>query len=246
MAAIVIAGASKGIGLEIAKHLRHVGYQVVGLSRTFEAATDKEVFYRYLNVDLSHPEGISKLRDFIEKLDIPIVGLVNNIGKSEWKAIDDVNYQFLFDIFHTNVFSHFQIIQTLLHKSTLKSIVTIGSIAGRRGTQRNSVYSSSKFALNGLTQSLAKELGPKGIRINTISPVMIPTPGLIDALNKKDSPLENENLSNFLFDFAKSNSALGRLPSALEVAKVVTFLLGEDSSAITGQNINVDCGVFPQ
>lgn len=246
MSAVVVAGATKGIGLEIAKYLSGIGYEVIGLARNFDKLTEKGIFYRYLNLDLSKPEEMPKLNYFLDNLEIPIIGLVNNVGKSEWKAVSDLNYDFLIDMFQTNVFSHFQMIQAILNKPNLKSIVTIGSIAGRRGTQRNSVYSASKFALNGLTQSLAKELGPIGVRVNTISPVMIPTPGLIEAMNKKDSPLEGGDFGDFLDEFAKSNTALGRLPTAIEVAKVVAFLLGEESSAITGQNINVDCGVFPQ
>ena len=61
-------------------------------------------------------------------------------------------------------------------------IINISSMAGKRGSSNNSAYVASKFALNGLTQSLCKELGPRGIRVNGICPVLIPTPGLIDAL----------------------------------------------------------------
>ena len=99
--------------------------------------------------------------------------------------------------------------------------------------------------MNGLTQSLAKELGNRNIRVNAICPVLIKTDGLIDALKKEYSPAYL-NLDNFFEDFINNQTALGRLPTAKEVAEMVVFLASKKASAITGQCINVDCGVFPQ
>ena len=125
------------------------------------------------------------------------------------------------------------------------SIINISSIAGKRGSKNNSIYSGCKFAVNGLTQSLAKELGYKGIRVNSVCPVLIKTPGLIKALKSNYSPAKNK-IDNFFIDFINSNSALNRLPTSIEVAKLCYFLSSDEASAITGQNINIDCGVFPQ
>ena len=99
--------------------------------------------------------------------------------------------------------------------------------------------------MNGLTQSLAKELGVKQIRVNAVCPVLIKTKGLIDALEKKDSPASN-NVNKFFDDFTRTQSALNRLPNNNEVAEMVIFLASQKASAITGQCINVDCGVLPQ
>ena len=93
--------------------------------------------------------------------------------------------------------------------------------------------------------ALAKELGPKSIRVNAVCPVLVATDGLIDALNSPHSPAK-DNTIKFLDDFAATQSALGRLPTVAEVGDVCVFLASDKASAITGQCINVDCGVFPQ
>jgi 3-oxoacyl-[acyl-carrier protein] reductase/meso-butanediol dehydrogenase/(S,S)-butanediol dehydrogenase/diacetyl reductase len=125
------------------------------------------------------------------------------------------------------------------------SIINISSIAGKRGSSNNSAYCSSKFGVNGLTQSLSKELGPRGIRVNALCPVLIKTDGLIDALKENFSPAKLDP-EKFITDFARDNSALKRLPTGEEVGNMAVFLASNEASAITGQCINVDCGVLPQ
>ena len=88
-------------------------------------------------------------------------------------------------------------------------------------------------------------MGRKCIRVYSVCPVLIPTSGLISALKSKYSP-SKKNPRTFIKNFAKQNASLGRLPLANEVASTCLFLASSESSAITGQNINVDCGVFPQ
>ena len=118
-------------------------------------------------------------------------------------------------------------------------------MAGKRGSSNNSAYVSSKFGMNGLTQSLAKELGPRNIRVNAVCPVLIATEGLNKALRMKHAP-GNGNPSEFIDKFTKSNSALLRMPTEVEVGQMCVFLASEKARAITGQCINVDCGVLPQ
>ncbi len=105
-------------------------------------------------------------------------------------------------------------------------------------------YVASKFGVTGLTQSLAKELGPVGIRINAVCPVLVNTPGLTSTLNLNSSSTEG-NAENFLDDFAKNQTTLGFLPTATDAAELCHFLSGSGASAITGQSINVGCGVLP-
>jgi 3-oxoacyl-[acyl-carrier protein] reductase/meso-butanediol dehydrogenase/(S,S)-butanediol dehydrogenase/diacetyl reductase len=126
------------------------------------------------------------------------------------------------------------------------TIINVSSLAGKRGSANNSVYCATKFGLNGLTQALAKELGPRGIRVNAVCPVYVTTPGLIEALADPRSPLGGGELEPFLADFAKSQAALQRLPTDREVADVCLFLASDGASAVTAQCINVDCGVLPQ
>ena len=75
--------------------------------------------------------------------------------------------------------------------------------------------------------------------------MLIETPGLITALETENSPAQ-DSVEIFLNTFAENNSALGRLPTGAEVANMCVFLCSDSASAMTGQCINVDCGVFPQ
>ena len=102
---------------------------------------------------------------------------------------------------------------------------------------------ATKFGMNGMTQSLAKEFGPSGIRVNGVCPVLIPTPGLMTALESKYAP-GGDNPIEWMQKFAREQTALHRLPTGKEVADACMMLV--NTTAITGQNINVDCGVFPQ
>jgi 3-oxoacyl-[acyl-carrier protein] reductase/meso-butanediol dehydrogenase/(S,S)-butanediol dehydrogenase/diacetyl reductase len=125
-------------------------------------------------------------------------------------------------------------------------IINVSSLAGKRGSANNSVYCAAKFGVNGITQALAKELGPKGIRVNAVCPVYVQTDGLLEALAEKDAPPAGQDADVYLRDFAIANSALGTLPTGEEIAQVCVFLASPAASAVTGQCINVDCGVLPQ
>ena len=107
------------------------------------------------------------------------------------------------------------------------------------------MYCATKFGMNGLTQSLAKELGAFGIRVNAICPVLVKTEGLIKALNTKYSPAKMK-AEEFLNKFEQENAATGALPDGKDVAEMALFLASSQNKSITGQCINLDSGVFPQ
>jgi len=88
-------------------------------------------------------------------------------------------------------------------------------------------------------------LGPRGIRVNAVCPVLVSTKGLLDALNSPFSPAKG-NAIEFINVFTDQNAALKRLPTAAEIASFCVYLSSDLATAITGQCINVDCGVFPQ
>ena len=242
----VVTGGSKGLGLSIINCLIDSGYKVVTCSREVEKITSNNNNLFHIEGDVSNPlthqDLVSTALDKFGGLDV----YVNNAGISEWKPIYKVDYDFINKLFSANIYSAFWGCKAAeKHIKQNGSIINISSIAGKRGSKNNSVYVATKFAMNGLTQSLAKELGSSGIRVNAVCPVLIKTPGLIEALNNKYSP-GYPNPTDFLNSFKSTQSALGRLPTSNEVAETVLYLASEKSSAITGQCINVDCGVFPQ
>ena len=164
----------------------------------------------------------------------------------DWKPISKIDENFLEDILNTNLKSVFWGCKAA--SAAMKansSIINISSLAGKRGSTNNSAYVASKFGVNGLTQSLAKEFGSRNIRVNAVCPVLISTQGLLKALNHDDAPGKGDP-KKFIKNFTKSNSALLRMPTALEVGQTCVYLASENASAITGQCINVDCGVLPQ
>ncbi|WCL51241.1 SDR family NAD(P)-dependent oxidoreductase [Leptospira sp. GIMC2001] len=242
----IITGGNKGIGLGITESFLNAGYSVVVGARKETDLSKLGDRVRFVSMDVQKEEDHRKLvktaLDWTGALDV----YVNNAGFSQWKPIEKIDEAFFDNIINTNLKGAFW--GCKVAAENLKSggsILNISSIAGKRGSSNNSMYVASKFGMNGLTQSLAKELGPRGIRVNGLCPVLILTDGLREALMEEYSPAKGEP-EKFITDFTKGNSALGRMPSSKEVGDMCVLLSSEMASAITGQNINVDCGVFPQ
>jgi 3-oxoacyl-[acyl-carrier protein] reductase/meso-butanediol dehydrogenase/(S,S)-butanediol dehydrogenase/diacetyl reductase len=244
---VIITGGSKGIGWELVQTYARNGYKVISGARSIREDIPEDISENIKQVVVNvkrredHVNLVKIALDWTNNLDC----YINNAGFSEWRPIASVNEDFIKDMFETNLYGYFwgaQAAATVL--KTGGSILNISSLAAKRGTRNNSVYSATKFGVTGLTQSLCKELGPKGIRVNAVCPVLIETPGLVDALNQKDSPA-NGDTGLFLTNFSASQTALGRLPSVKEVAQLCLFLTSKNATGITGQSINVDCGVLP-
>jgi NAD(P)-dependent dehydrogenase (short-subunit alcohol dehydrogenase family) len=245
---LLITGGSRGIGAAISEAFYAGGYQVViaGRTETGLAATLGQRA-RFVATDVRHPQALQALvRQAIEwtgRLDV----LVNNAGLSAWRPLADIDEVFWQDMVDTNLKSVLFSCQAAApHLPRGGSIINISSLAGKRGSANNSVYCASKFGVNGITQSLAKELGPLGIRVNAVCPVYVRTAGLEDALTDTHSPTGGKNTTAYLDAFASTQSALGVLPTAAQVAATCVFLASSEAGAITGQCLNVDCGVLPQ
>ncbi len=243
---VIITGGNKGIGLGITKSFLGSGYKVIVGARSNLDLSQLGDQVKFFGIDVQKENDHKKLVDFAlewtGKLDV----YVNNAGFSQWKPIEQIDEPFFDSIINTNLKGAFWGCKAAVSgMASGGSIINISSIAGKRGSSNNSMYVASKFAMNGLTQSLAKELGPRGIRVNGLCPVLILTDGLREALMEEYSPAKGEP-EQFIADFTKGNSALGRMPTSKEVGDMCVFLASEGASAITGQNINVDCGVFPQ
>lgn len=248
MRTVVITGGGRGIGAAITLAFHEAGDRVVVGSRSDSriavALGERALWVR---TDVRVPEELQHLANEAVGFGGGIDVWVNCAGYSAWRPLGEADEAFWDDMLDTNLKgTFFGCKVAAAHFEDGGCVVNVSSLAGKRGSADNSVYCASKFGVTGLTQALAKELGPRGIRVNSVCPVYVETEGLLDALEDPHAPSGGSDVKRYLREFARDQAALRRLPSAEEVAVVCLFLASDDASAITGQNINVDCGVLPQ
>ena len=248
----IVTGGGYGIGKAIALALAREGADVVVASRT-EAALKKtageieDMGRKSLVVitDLLQPDApaamVEKTLDKFGKIDI----LVNNSGQEgPIKPVAEMDLKGWHDLLAVNLTGAMLCSRYVLEKSMIPRqrgiIINISSAAGRRGISTRSAYSSSKFAMIALTQSLASEVGRYGIRVNAIAPGAVEGERIrrVFKIAAKNMGVTYEQV------VAGSNAraALGRMVQPEEVGDLVVFLASEQSSAITGQTINIDAG----
>jgi len=243
---VIITGGNKGIGAYITKAFLRLGYQVVvGARSSLPMDLKDKVFF--IKIDVRFEKSMESLARYALIKTGRIDVFINCAGFSRWAPIEKINDKFWEEMVDVNLKGTFWGCKIAArHLPFGGCIINISSLAGKRGSSNNSAYCASKFGVNGLTQALAKEFGSRGIRVNALCPVYVQTEGLLEALRDSNAPAEGKDAVKFLKNFAKTQTALARLPTAEEIAKVCLFLASEEASAITGQCINVDCGVLPQ
>jgi len=245
---VVVTGGDKGIGASISRRFHEEGFHVViGSRRDSGLAAELGERAMFHSTDVCRPEEsralVQAVLDWTGQLDV----FINSAGFSAWRPVEKVDEDFWHRMIDTNLKGTFFACQAAAeHLQRGSCIINISSLAGKRGSANNSVYCASKFGINGVTQALAKELGSRGIRVNAVCPVYVQTDGLLEALAEQDAPPAGQNVDMYLRDFAAASSALGILPTGEQVAQACLFLASPEASAITGQCINVDCGVLPQ
>ena len=233
---VFITGISRGIGLEIAKSFQKDGYFVVGTSRSNfdlnEALSSDQCLHIPLDVT-NRDEASACLDNLKDKDKVPNV-LINNAGITKDQLFLRMKNEDWDDVINSNLTSVFNI-SKLFVKSMVKNrsgrIINISSVAGLMGNPGQVNYSSAKAGLSGFTKSLAKEVGSRGITVNSVAPGFIET-----------------DMTAYLDDNAKNklieDIPLKRLGSVQDISDLVIFLSSEDASYITGQTISVDGGLF--
>ena len=236
---ILVTGANRGIGLDIIKRLDSDGYTVIGTSRTDDGTNIisqeiKNSNGKGLKMDVTDQESINSAIKKIQDEYGTLYGLVNNAGITNDNLLMRTTEEQWLSVIETNLTSIYRVTKSII-KDMMKArngrIVNIGSIVGMMGNSGQSNYSASKSGLLGFTKSLARELSSRNINVNSISP------GFIDTDMTKT--LSDEQIDNLT-----KNIPLGRIAESSEVSSVVSFLLSNDSSYITGENINVNGGLY--
>lgn len=236
----VITGGTTGIGLATAKEYLTEGAKVVITGRTDAtlAAAQKELGDGVVVVksDTSRTQDISQLAEQVRakfgKIDI----LFANAGVAKFAPFDQADEKHFDEQFNINVKGLYFTVQRFLPiLNDGGSVILNASIAARTGTANASVYSATKAAVRSFGRTLAAELAPRGIRVNTISPGPIETP----IFGKTGLP--QEQIDAFANNILGS-VALKRFGQPKEIATAAVFLGSNESSFMTGSELIIDGG----
>jgi len=239
----VVTGASKGIGAAIAERLGRDGANVVvnyatdkagaeSVAKKIEQAGSKAIVAQG---DMSKKGDVQELFKktiaAFGKVDI----LVNNAGIYEFLPLEAINEEHFHKQFNLNVLG-----PVLASQEAIKhmnggggSIINISSVVAKTPPPSVSIYSATKGALDVITRSLAQELGPRGIRVNSLSPGLTDTEGLRN----------NETSDQSFRQYAISRTPLGRVGTVEDIAAAASFLASEDSRWITGEQLLAGGGI---
>jgi 3-oxoacyl-[acyl-carrier protein] reductase len=240
----VVTGASKGIGAEIAKALAADGASVVvnyasskeGAERVVKEITDKGGKAVAVQGDVSKQPDITRLFTETKKAYGKLNILVNNAGIYKFAPLDSVTEELFHSQFNLNVLG-----LLLTTKEAVKligpeggSIVNISSGVSTMLPPNTSVYAATKASVDAITAVLAKELGPRKIRVNSINPGMIETEGLrTTGFNEGD-----------FRKWVEAQSPLGRIGQSDDIAPTAVYLASSDSKYLTGETIRVTGGIL--
>jgi 3-oxoacyl-[acyl-carrier protein] reductase len=239
----VVTGASKGIGASIAKHLAAEGASVVvnyssskkGADIVVEEITKAGGKAIAIGANVAKKAEIEQLFAQTKTAYGHVDILVNNAGVYAFKPLEEITEEHFHKHFDLNVLGLILTTQEAVKHFTSAggSIINLSSVAAR-GMPTATVYCATKGAVNTITSSLARELGPKKIRVNGVAPGMVLTEGT-----------ESLGFTDAEADFRKQYEAqapLGRIGQPKDIATAVTFLASDDASWVTGETLYVSGG----
>ena len=234
----IVSGASRGIGRAIAEKLAADGFFVLGTATSDSGA---EAISTYLaeqgkgfKLNVADAASIEAfIKSVSDDYGTPAV-LVNNAGITRDNLLMRMKDEEWDDIINTNLTSIFRMSKAVLRgmmKVRYGRIINISSVVGSTGNAGQANYAAAKAGMVGFAKSLAKEVGSRGITVNTVAP------GFIDTDMTKEL---SEELKNSLL----GSIALGRLGQPEEIAHAVSFLASEQAGYITGETLHVNGGMY--
>ena len=233
MKKVLITGGSRGIGAECVRSFAKAGYEVYFTYNNSEEMAHQvaeDTAATALKCDISSADAIKAVISKVGNIDI----LINNAGISQIKMFQDITEDDWDNMFNINVRGMFLVtqgvIENMIHNKWGR-IINISSMWGETGASCEVHYSASKAAVIGFTKALAKELGPSGITVNSISP------GVIDT--DMNCHLTQNELDELCYE-----TPMGRIGKPNDVAKAALYLADESSGFITGADIPINGGII--
>lgn len=233
---VLITGASRGIGKAVALKLSKDGYRVLinyNKSKQEAEALAEQLSTKAYHADVSNFDEVrlmfEKIKSEFGNVDI----LINNAGISSVSLFQDLTYEKWTELFNTNVGGCFNTIHFALPDMIEKKygvILNVSSIWGSHGASCEVAYSATKGAIESLTKSLALELAPSNIRVNAIAPGVVNTE-MMNCYTDEDMKYICENIP------------MMRMAEPSEIANLVSFLVSDDNSYMTGQIISINGGM---
>lgn len=248
----LVTGAAQGIGRAIAERLHADGFKVAiadlkladanALASKLGGTQGGAIA---IEVDVADRDSVfaavDRTRDELGGFDV----IVNNAGIAPQSPIEDITPQSIEKLFSINfngvVWGTQAAVKALRELGHGGKIISAASQAGHVGNPGIALYSATKFAVRGFTQSMARDLARDGITVNTYAPGIVRTP-LMEELAKKTAQAEGKPESWGWEQYTR-DITLGRVSEPAEVAAAVSFLAGPDSDYMTGQSLLIDGGM---
>jgi NAD(P)-dependent dehydrogenase (short-subunit alcohol dehydrogenase family) len=244
---VLVTGGGTGIGRAIAKAFAEAGAQVVISGRNLERLKDATDDFggRAIAADVANEESVRALYNSIVQEEGTLDVLVNNAGVtgpvSNAEDMDMAQWDETVAINIRGVLTCIKYAAPLLKKQGSGSIINMSSLMGLRGYPMRAAYTASKFAVIGITEAVAQELGPFGVRVNAICPGAV-NGELMKRVVSARAAAENRPAEEIIKANYTDKAALRRWVEPEEVAGIALFLASDAASSVTGESIKVDAG----
>lgn len=243
---IIITGGSRGIGASLAKDFIKLGAKVaifdldeVNGNKLINEVNDQDRII-FQKVDITIKKDIEKAVENIQKKIGPVTSWINSAGISKMIPFLDNTEELWDTTIDVNLKGTFLCCQVAINKMLENGggeIINMSSLSGKKASSWQAAYCASKFGVQGLTQSIAKEFANKNIRVNSICPGIVETE-MWEEL-KYDYSQKRKIKPSEVMDYFKKSIPMNRLVDLKDITNAAIFLLTESSSYLTGQSINL-------